>query len=250
METRKTRRTFHNETNHRPITRSRGTIDSDEEDNPLDTFENKQCLTMLNLLNKIQETSIFMEPVDPEAWNIPNYFEIIKQPMDLGTVYDKLKKNMYYQIEEYRDDVRLTFTNAMTFNPPGNYVYLYAEKLLKIFNNYYRHIERQCFIHRNKKGRNYKRGPRKELTLKEIFSNKDEEIWYHDDPLEKSQMDYIVDQLKDVSEICLSDIADILEITDKQSIVNGDFSHVDLTTISNVDLRRIYDILKFVECNI
>ena len=79
---------------------------------------------------------------------------------------------------------------------------------------------------------------------------KDEEIWYHDDPLEKSQMDYIVDQLKDVSEICLSDIADILEITDKQSIVNGDFSHVDLTTISNVDLRRIYDILKFVECNI
>jgi hypothetical protein len=28
----------------------------------------------------------FKEPVDPVALNIPNYFEIIKEPMDLQTV--------------------------------------------------------------------------------------------------------------------------------------------------------------------
>ncbi|CAK4619667.1 unnamed protein product [Aphanomyces euteiches] len=77
---------------------------------------------------------IFSSPVDPVALGIPTYLEVIKRPMDLGTIKKKLEGNFYKHIYPFGADVRLTFRNALTFNSEGEDVYLLASDMLKDFD--------------------------------------------------------------------------------------------------------------------
>lgn len=50
--------------------------------------------------------------------NIPDYLEIIKHPMDLGTIKKQLKNNEIKTKEEFVEKVRLVFDNAVLYNRP------------------------------------------------------------------------------------------------------------------------------------
>ena len=39
---------------------------------------------------------LFNQPVDPEALGLTDYFDIVKQPMDLGTILERLNDDDYY----------------------------------------------------------------------------------------------------------------------------------------------------------
>ena len=54
--------------------------------------------------------------VDPVGMGIPHYAEIIKTPMDFGTIKGKYKGGRYASAEAFAADVRLVFRNATTFN--------------------------------------------------------------------------------------------------------------------------------------
>ncbi|KAI9922649.1 hypothetical protein PsorP6_002354 [Peronosclerospora sorghi] len=75
----------------------------------------------------------FNERVDPVVWNIPHYFEVVKQPMDLTIVKTKCLNLEYATAEECANDIRLVFNNACLFNPPGHIVHESAAALLKEF---------------------------------------------------------------------------------------------------------------------
>ncbi|KAL5577084.1 hypothetical protein UlMin_018783 [Ulmus minor] len=91
------------------------------------------CSTILKNLMGDKSGWAFNQPVDPVALNIPDYFSVISKPMDLGTVKSKLEKDMYSSIEEFAADIRLTFSNAMLYNPPANDVHRMAKKLNRVF---------------------------------------------------------------------------------------------------------------------
>ena len=77
----------------------------------------------------------FNVPVDHLALNIPSYTTIISDPMDLRTVQEKLRaNNAYMNLLDFTEDVRLTFRNAMVFNPRGHFVATSAEILQNEFN--------------------------------------------------------------------------------------------------------------------
>jgi hypothetical protein len=59
---------------------------------------------------------IFNEEVDPVKLNLPDYFDTVKQPMDLGTIKKKLDSLSYKLPEQFAIDVRLTFNNAISYN--------------------------------------------------------------------------------------------------------------------------------------
>ncbi|KAL2496820.1 Transcription factor GTE4 [Forsythia ovata] len=101
----------------------------------------KSCSALLERLMKHKHGWVFNKPVDTVSLGLHDYFEIIKNPMDLGTVKTKLNQNLYKSPVEFAEDVRLTFQNAMTYNPKEQDVYMMAEQLSKIFEDKWASIE-------------------------------------------------------------------------------------------------------------
>ncbi|XP_021723171.1 transcription factor GTE11-like isoform X2 [Chenopodium quinoa] len=92
------------------------------------------CQAVLKKLMQNPLSAPFEVPVDPVMWNIDDYFDIIKKPMDLGTIKQKLLQHRYDHAEEFEADVRLTFSNAMLYNPPGHYIHQRANTLIRVFD--------------------------------------------------------------------------------------------------------------------
>ncbi|KAF1744067.1 hypothetical protein MXB_5530 [Myxobolus squamalis] len=77
---------------------------------------------------------IFRAPVEPERDNVPNYFDVITSPIDLGTILSKLDKNEYNDPEDCIADFKLMIDNCNTFNPEGSVAQYQARELDKLFN--------------------------------------------------------------------------------------------------------------------
>ncbi|EGC32127.1 hypothetical protein DICPUDRAFT_98971 [Dictyostelium purpureum] len=93
------------------------------------------CKTILSQIFKKKISYAFQRPVDPELENIPDYFDIIKNPMDISTIDSKLDNEKYGTIKDFAADVRLMFENALTYNAEISPVYKYAKQLLTYFDN-------------------------------------------------------------------------------------------------------------------
>ncbi|KAM4700329.1 E3 ubiquitin-protein ligase TRIM33 isoform 5-T5 [Discoglossus pictus] len=107
----------------------------------LNPVDQKKCERLLLYLYCHELSIEFQEPVPV---TIPNYYKIIKKPMDLSTVKKKLQKkhSQHYQTpEDFVADVRLIFKNCERFNEndsevaqAGKAVALYFEdKLPEIY---------------------------------------------------------------------------------------------------------------------
>lgn len=76
----------------------------------------KAALRMMMTLGRNGSAWIFQEPVNVESLNIPDYFNIVKKPMDFGTIKGKLKEQRYESITEYMEDMELVFYNCKLYN--------------------------------------------------------------------------------------------------------------------------------------
>lgn len=103
----------------------------------------KQCETLLKRLTAHKFGWVFKEPVDAVKLNIPDYFNVIKHPMDFGTIMSKLSSGAYSSPLDFAADVRLTFSNAMTYNPPGNDVHIMADALSKFFETRWKPMQKK-----------------------------------------------------------------------------------------------------------
>lgn len=106
----------------------------------------KICNNLLSRLMKHKYAWVFNKPVDAKAMGLHDYHVVIKQPMDLGTIKSRLSKNWYKSPREFAEDVRLTFRNAMTYNPKGQDVHTMAEELTKIFEEKWTAMETEYNI--------------------------------------------------------------------------------------------------------
>eukprot|EP00012_Vannella_robusta_P007064 CAMPEP_0206193470 /NCGR_PEP_ID=MMETSP0166-20121206/6582_1 /ASSEMBLY_ACC=CAM_ASM_000260 /TAXON_ID=95228 /ORGANISM="Vannella robusta, Strain DIVA3 518/3/11/1/6" /LENGTH=236 /DNA_ID=CAMNT_0053610181 /DNA_START=411 /DNA_END=1119 /DNA_ORIENTATION=+ len=82
----------------------------------------------------------FLKPVDYVALNIPDYPNIITNPMDLSSVKKKLESFEYVEAQQFIADMDLIFQNAKTYNPPNSDVHTMAQILQKLFHEKIRPI--------------------------------------------------------------------------------------------------------------
>lgn len=85
--------------------------------------------TLEKLYRQDPESIPFRNEVDPVRECVPDYYDIIKTPMDLGKIKDKLERGMYSDPWEYVEDVWLMFDNAWLYNRKTSRVYRYCTKV-------------------------------------------------------------------------------------------------------------------------
>ncbi|KAK1354407.1 hypothetical protein POM88_047663 [Heracleum sosnowskyi] len=93
----------------------------------------RKCGEILAKLMNSRHGWVFNEPVDVVAFGLKDYYEIVKRPMDLGTVKSKLNKRVYKDSLDFAKDVELTFNNALAYNEKGDEVHTMATDLLDMF---------------------------------------------------------------------------------------------------------------------
>lgn len=93
----------------------------------------EEVLTEIRKAKYFDLNAAFMQPVDPVALNIPSYHKIIKKPMDLGTMDQKLKAGEYLNLKEFDKDFELIVKNCKTFNGEDHIITHAAHKLHDLY---------------------------------------------------------------------------------------------------------------------
>lgn len=85
---------------------------------------------VLQQLQKRDQYLFFAQPVN--SAEVPNYYSIIKRPMDLGTMQKKLEAGAYTTMDLFKEDMLLITGNAQYFNSidgPSAIIHTEANKL-------------------------------------------------------------------------------------------------------------------------
>ncbi|KAL7248765.1 hypothetical protein ACSBR2_003492 [Camellia fascicularis] len=82
---------------------------------------------VLDILQRRDTYELFAEPVDPKEDE--DYYKIIKEPMDFGTIRAKLHGGMYTNLEQFEHDIFLIPRNAMHFNSTGTIYFRQAHAI-------------------------------------------------------------------------------------------------------------------------
>ncbi|XP_057594866.1 histone acetyltransferase KAT2B isoform X2 [Hippopotamus amphibius kiboko] len=90
--------------------------------------------TLKSILQQVkshQSAWPFMEPV--KRTEAPGYYEVIRFPMDLKTMSERLKNRYYVSKKLFMADLQRVFTNCKEYNPPESEYYKCANILEKFF---------------------------------------------------------------------------------------------------------------------
>lgn len=68
-------------------------------------------------------------PLGESLWKLPNrrfhpeYYTMIKKPISMGQIRNKLKKGLYSNVTDMSADLYVMLDNAKKANPPGSKIY-------------------------------------------------------------------------------------------------------------------------------
>ncbi|XP_049400949.1 histone acetyltransferase GCN5 [Solanum stenotomum] len=90
--------------------------------------------SLLKIMHDHPDSWPFKEPVD--ARDVPDYYDIIKDPIDLKTMSKRVESELYYvTFDMFLADVRRMFANARTYNSPETIYYKCSTRLESHFSN-------------------------------------------------------------------------------------------------------------------
>jgi bromodomain-containing protein 8 len=106
----------------------------------------KNFKSVINLLHaqisQHRSGNIFHNPIKKSE--APDYYDIVKRPMDLKTVKAKIKDNSITNSQEFQRDIYLMFVNAMMYNRPRSDIFKMAEEVGVLLGEQYRFDNLLC----------------------------------------------------------------------------------------------------------
>ncbi|KAL7271930.1 histone acetyltransferase [Rhizina undulata] len=92
-----------------------------------------QLLHLLNEMQNHQSAWPFQKPVNQDE--VPDYYNVITEPMDLETMEKRLEEDAYGTPEEFIRDAKLIFNNCRKYNNESTSYWKNANKLEKFMNS-------------------------------------------------------------------------------------------------------------------
>jgi len=89
--------------------------------------EFKTCRKLLAELMRHRSCGPFLKPVDPNLY--PDYYTIVTDPMDLGTIKKRVDNSMYTEPDEFESDLGLVWSNCYLYNGENSEVAKMAKEL-------------------------------------------------------------------------------------------------------------------------
>ncbi|KAL9538013.1 hypothetical protein MBANPS3_011272 [Mucor bainieri] len=97
-----------------------------------DDQRNKSWLKNINLLWREianhKNGAMFMNPIKENI--APHYYEIVKRPMDLKAIKNRIRDGIINTTTEFERDIVLMLNNSLMYNKEGTEVYLLAKEML------------------------------------------------------------------------------------------------------------------------
>ena len=78
----------------------------------MDEEVHSRVAELMRVIDEHPKAIEFRKPVDWQAFGLTDYPELIKNPMDIGTVIEKLDKGSYKNLEAWFNDISLVFNNC------------------------------------------------------------------------------------------------------------------------------------------
>ncbi|KAH8236057.1 hypothetical protein KR038_011752 [Drosophila bunnanda] len=78
---------------------------------------------------------IFRQPVDAKQFGMIHYHEVIKRPMDLGTIKKRLNNNYYRNGDQAIQDFKLIYANCFRFYKKGTIAHKAGTNLKTYFHH-------------------------------------------------------------------------------------------------------------------
>eukprot|EP00522_Entomoneis_paludosa_P011353 CAMPEP_0172449816 /NCGR_PEP_ID=MMETSP1065-20121228/8415_1 /TAXON_ID=265537 /ORGANISM="Amphiprora paludosa, Strain CCMP125" /LENGTH=285 /DNA_ID=CAMNT_0013201561 /DNA_START=137 /DNA_END=994 /DNA_ORIENTATION=+ len=85
----------------------------------------------------------FLEPVDWRGLELFDYPEIVTKMMDLGTIKRKLERQQYGTAWECQQDIKLVWSNCMSYNAEGSELWMVAKSFNRKFEDKFRRIKQE-----------------------------------------------------------------------------------------------------------
>ena len=76
----------------------------------------------------------------PSKHEYPDYYDIIKRPIDLEKISSKIRNNQYELLEDAVADFSLVFDNAAKYNEPDSQIYKDAQTLNRLCHQTVKHL--------------------------------------------------------------------------------------------------------------
>lgn len=103
-----------------------------------------------SILHKLQRHPLagpFLQPVNVQA--VPDYLDVVAEPIDLSTVERKLLSGQYTSAYEFSADVRKIWSNAFLYNAQGTELYQITVTLSAYFESLFKGCEQLLLTDRS-----------------------------------------------------------------------------------------------------
>ncbi|KAI3707830.1 hypothetical protein L2E82_36693 [Cichorium intybus] len=122
-------------------------VDRDLEENESQHHQNPEfkqeelnaAIKVIKKTMKLEAADPFNKPVDPVALGIPDYFDVIKTPMDFGTICNNLENGLkYMNSADVFKDVEFIWYNCVKYNKKGDVILELMKRVKTYFTKYWK----------------------------------------------------------------------------------------------------------------
>lgn len=92
-----------------------------------------KCLPVIRRMLDDQFGWVFRDPVDPVVLGLPDYFDVVKNPMHLALIEQNVEDGVYRDMATFERDTKLVFENAILYNGEDSEVGEMAKTMLTNF---------------------------------------------------------------------------------------------------------------------